>query len=387
VSRAGPAEARTAGTGMVAVYAAVFVDLLGFSMVLPVLPFHVGDLGGGGAWLGLVLAGYSLGQVVAAPVLGRLSDRCGRRPLLLLALAGSTVSLALAAVAQPLWLLLGARILAGICGGSIGVAHAYAADLTPARDLPRAMGNVGAAIGAAFTIGPALGALLASRGFPAVTLAAAGLALVNLLVAAATLPPAEPPSRGPADRSPVRSGSPTVVLLFAVFATTTAFVTMETTLGPSAQDQFGAGPAFVGWLMAAAGACLVVVQGAAAGRLGGHGTRGAARTCAAAAVLMAAGLVALPLAPVVAFVGAVLLVSAGYALLTPAIAALLVLTGDGRRHGARLGAGQSAASAARLSGPVLAGVLLDLRPGMPHLTAAGLAVAAAAALTSRHMPR
>jgi predicted MFS family arabinose efflux permease len=372
---------------MPAVYAAVFVDLLGFSMVLPVLPFHVRDLGGDGTWLGVVLAGYSLGQVVAAPVLGRLSDRYGRRPLLLLALAGSTMSLALAAVAQPLWLLLCARVVAGICGGSIGVAHAYAADLTPARDLPRAMGNVGAAVGAAFTVGPALGALLASHGFPAVTLAAAGLALVNLLIAAATLPEAEPPPSRPGAAAPVASGSSTVVLLFAVFATTTAFVAMETTLGPSAQDQFGAGPAFVGWLMAAAGACLVVVQGTAAGRLGGHTTRGATRVSAAAALLMAAGLAALPLAPIVGFVGAVLLISAGYALLTPAIAGLLVLTGDGRRHGARLGAGQSAASAARLSGPVLAGVLLDVRPGMAHLAAAGLAVAAAAALTGRRMPR
>jgi DHA1 family tetracycline resistance protein-like MFS transporter len=379
-----------ATAGMRVVYGVVFVDLLGFSMILPVLPFHVSGLGGDGTWLGVVLAGYSLGQVVAAPVLGRLSDRFGRRPLLLLALAGSTASLALAAVAEPLWLLFGARVLAGVCGGSIGVANAYAADLAPAGQLQRVMGNVGAAIGTAFMLGPALGALLAPRGFAAVTLAAAGIALVNLTFAWVTLPhdtrpaaAAEAPAHEPA--APGR-GSPPVALLAAVFATTVAFVAMETVLAPSAQRQFGAGPAFVGWLLAAAGACLIVVQAGLAGRLRSL-AGGVAGTGAAGALAMAVGLGVLPFAPVAGFVAAILLISAGYALVTPSVTSLLALAGADHHRGARLGAGQSAAAAGRLCGPVLAGVLLDLHPGVPQLAAAGFALAAAAALARRHMPR
>jgi MFS family permease len=150
-----------------ALYATVFVDLLGFTLILPSLPFRVTALGGDALWLGVVLTSYSLCQAVAAPVLGRLADRHGRRRLLLVSLAGSAASLALMGLAGGLWLLLVARALAGLCGGSIGVAQAFAADLAGLAGRTKAMGQVGAAIGLAFTIGPALGALAAPLGFAA----------------------------------------------------------------------------------------------------------------------------------------------------------------------------------------------------------------------------
>jgi DHA1 family tetracycline resistance protein-like MFS transporter len=370
---------------MAAVYAVVFVDLLGFAMVLPVLPFHVRDRGGSGLALGVVLAGYSLGQVAAAPALGRLSDRYGRRPLLLLALAGSTASLTLAALAQPLWLLFAARLLAGLCGGSIGVAHAYAADLAPPQQLRRVMGGVGAAVGAGFTLGPALGAVLAPYGFATVTLAAAGIALVNLVFALAVLASAEPSRPHPQARPSAagRSPGPVRAVLAAVFAVTVAFVAMETVLAPAAERQLGAGPAFVGWLLTAAGACLVAVQAVAAGPAR---RMDAAAVATAGALAIAVGLVLLPRAGAPAFVIAVLVVAIGYGLATPATSALLATAGSSATRGHRLGSGQAAAAAGRLSGPLVAGALLDVRPGAPALAAAGAAVAAAALLV-RRVPR
>ncbi|SDH17259.1 MFS transporter [Nonomuraea jiangxiensis] len=175
-------------SAQVVISATVFVDLLGFTVILPGLPFFAARLGADGAAFGLVMSAYSIAQFACAPLLGRLSDRYGRRPLVLLALAGSAVSLALTGAAgSPAWLL-ACRLLAGACGGSISVAHAYVADTVPAERRTGAMAQLGAAIGVAFVVGPALGALLAPWGFAASAYAAAALAAANLVAAAIWLP-------------------------------------------------------------------------------------------------------------------------------------------------------------------------------------------------------
>ncbi|MBF8194404.1 MFS transporter, partial [Nonomuraea sp. K274] len=185
--------------------ATVFVDLLGFTLVLPALPFYAADLGATGLWLGALMSAYSVAQLVAAPALGRLSDRYGRRPLVLLALAGSVLSMALTGLATSLGWLLACRMLAGACGGSISVAHAYLADAVPAERRTGAMAQMGAAIGLAFVIGPALGGLLAPWGFAACAYAAAGLAALNLAAALTWLPEPHPrpaPAKTPAHQPP-----------------------------------------------------------------------------------------------------------------------------------------------------------------------------------------
>jgi len=362
-----------------ALYATVFVDLLGFTLVLPSLPFRVTELGGDALWLGFVLTSYSLCQALAAPVLGRLADRHGRRRLLLVSLAGSAASLALMGLAGALWLLLVARAVAGLCGGSIGVAQAFAADLAGPAGRTKAMGRVGAAIGLAFTIGPAIGAAAAPLGFLATALIGAGLAAANLAFAAVTLPPSR--MGQPKKRTAGRRVAPWP-LLAAGFATMAAFVGMETTVAYLAAVRFGAGPTMVGVLLASAGLTLVAVQGflvaPAAHRWG------ETRIAAAGAMLMAVGLLAMPFVTEAPFVVAVLVVSAGNGLVTVTAASLLAAAGPATEIGARMGQGQAAASAARATGPLAAGALFDLAVVAPYLLGAALS-AGVTFLAARHM--
>jgi MFS transporter, DHA1 family, tetracycline resistance protein len=372
----------TGTRAQLALYATVFVDLLGFTLILPSLPFRVTKLGGDALWLGVVLTSYSLCQALAAPLLGRLADRHGRRRLLLLSLAGSTVSLALLGLVESLWLLLVARALAGLCGGSIGVAQAFTADLAGPAGRTKAMGRVGAAIGLAFTIGPALGALATPLGFATTALIGAGLAVANLVLAATTLPPGR--TERPKRRATTSRRIAPWPLLATGFATMTAFVGMETTVAYLAATRFDAGPAFVGVLLAAAGLVLTVVQGV----LVAPATQrwGEVRVTAASAVLMAIGLLTMPFLTEIPFVLAVLAVSAGNGLVTVTAASLLAAAGPAEHIGVRMGQGQSAASAARATGPLAAGALFDLAMIAPYLLGAALSTGVAVLAATRITP-
>jgi DHA1 family tetracycline resistance protein-like MFS transporter len=360
----------------------VFIDLLGFTIVLPSLPFHVTTLGGSGAWLGVVLTSYSLAQAFAAPVLGRLADRYGRRRLLLLSLLGTVASLALMGAAGALWLLIFARFVAGACGGSIGVAQAFVVDLSGPAGRAKAVGMVGASVGLAFTIGPAIGALAAPLGFSMIAWIAAGLAAVNLVVAHLVLPSDKrkagvaPPQPRPAGRRRMLAPWP---LLVTAFASMAAFVGMETTLAFLAEQRFGAGPAFVGWLLCAAGLCLVLVQGCAVAPAVKRW--GEPRIAVAGALLTAAGLGAAPFLPTEGFVVAVLVLSAGNGLVTASVASWLAGTGPAEERGARMGQGQSASAAARVVGPLQAGILFDIAAWAPYLVGTALSMMSAAVLS------
>lgn len=367
--------------------AVVFVDLLGLTLVLPTLPFHTADLGGTGLGLGLVLAAYSLAQAVAAPLLGRLADRFGRRRVLLLALAGSTVSLALMAFAPTVWLLVVSRLVAGACGGSIGVAHALAADWTTPERRTAAMGRLGMSIGAAFTIGPLLGAAASGVGFAAVALVGAGLSAGAWVLVWRALPavtPARTPTVtsvwGPRPRALTAGG-----LLVAAFAGMCALVAMETTIAFLAESRFDAGPGFVGLLLCAAGLAMTLVQG---GPLATAARRwGEVRVALGGALVMAVGLAAMPVVGAAAgLVGAVVLVAAGQGLLSTTVTSLLSRCAPARR-GELLGRAQSAAALGRLIGPVGAGALYDLGMALPFAVAAGLAVCAAVAVGAGRIAR
>lgn len=359
--------------------AIVFVDLLGFTLILPSLPFYVAELGGGGIWLGVLMTGYSLAQALFAPVLGRLADRYGRRRLLLLSLAGSALSLPAMGFAGSLWLLLAARVVAGICGGSIGVAQALAVDVTPPENRAKAMGQIGAAIGLAFTIGPGLGALSGSLGFATVASIAAGLAAANLIVAWQTLPHTPPRIR----RTTVATGPRPWALLIAGFTGMAAFVGMETTIAFLAADRFAAGPGFVGLLLCLAGLAMTIVQGTGIGpAVRRWGER---RVAIVGALLMAVGLISLPFVVQPVFVGAVVVLSVGNGLVTATVASMLAAAGPPESLGARLGEGQAAASAARVAGPLGSGALFDLTAWLPYLLGAALSAVTAVAATRKEM--
>ncbi|GAB3449453.1 MFS transporter [Actinophytocola sediminis] len=361
-----------------ALYATVFIDLLGFTLVLPSLPFRVTTLGGDPFWLGVVLTSYSVCQAIAAPILGRLADRHGRRRLLLVSLAGSATSLAVMGLAGSMWLLLLARAVAGLCGGSIAVAQAFAAELAGPAARTRAMGRVGAAIGLAFTIGPALGAAAAPLGFAATALIGAGLAAGNLVFAAIALPDNRT-SQPPRPKAGRRAAP--WPLLVTGFASMAAFVGMETTVAYLAATRFDAGPVMVGVLLASAGLVLVGVQGflvAPAARRWHE-----ARIAAAGAVLMAAGLLTMPFVGEVLFVVAALVVAAGNGMVTSTTASLLATAGPPTEVGARMGQGQAAAAIARAASPLAAGALFSLSVAAPYLLGAALSAGAAVTVSAR----
>ena len=181
-------------------FVTVFIDLVGFGIIIPFLAYYVESFGARAAVVGLLMSSYSLAQFLFAPVWGRLSDRIGRRPILLLGLTGSVVGFTLFGLAGTLWLLFVGRVLMGIFGATIPTAQAAVADVTAPQDRARGMGLIGAAIGLGFILGPALGGLLSNLSgvlrlslfernpYALPCLASAALAALNLIAAAAFRP-------------------------------------------------------------------------------------------------------------------------------------------------------------------------------------------------------
>lgn len=181
------------------IFAIVFVDLLGFSLILPLVPFYAKDFGASDTIVGLLVASYAAAQLIGAPILGRISDRVGRRPVLLISIIGTAVGFILLGFANQLWLLFLSRGLDGLTGGNISVAQAYITDITDEKNRARGLGLIGAAFGLGFIIGPALGGVLSTIGtnihtgslnwtyaLPALT--AAAIATINLVAVFIFLP-------------------------------------------------------------------------------------------------------------------------------------------------------------------------------------------------------
>ena len=194
------------------IFLTVFIDLIGFGIVLPLLPRYSEKFGAEGFMVGLIIASFSIMQFFFAPVWGRLSDRMGRRPILLLSTAGAVASYAMFALsASPalspgtaLTVLLASRVFAGICGANISVASAYIADVTPPEKRSRGMGLIGMAFGLGFILGPVIGALSASHfGLAGPGWVAAGICAANLVLAFFILGESRAPGSAPATRRPV----------------------------------------------------------------------------------------------------------------------------------------------------------------------------------------
>jgi DHA1 family tetracycline resistance protein-like MFS transporter len=370
--------------GLPVVYFTVFLDLVGFGIILPQLPYYAEAFGATGVWVGAILTAYSAAQLLGASILGRLSDRVGRRPVLLMSLAGSATSLLLSGLAGSLWLLLVARALAGLFGGSIAAAQAYIADVTTPSERAKYMGLLGASIGLGFVFGPALGSGLARFGFGAAAFTAAGLAAANLVFAFFRLPEtrsaeARQHSHARVDWSNFLDAlhHPSIGrLLAATFLSTLAFVAMETTFALLGEARLGLGASRLGFVFAYVGVVMVIVQGGLVGRLAPRFGERALAT--AGALVMAASLGALPLAPSI-WVALVPLagLAVGQGLTTPMLSTLLSRAADADEQGGTLGLGQSLAAAARAVGPIGAGWLYDRAVGAPYAAGAAVMVLAA----------
>lgn len=372
-----------AGTALLKpVYLAVFLDMVSFAVILPVLPFYAMNLGGAGLWLGILLTSYSVGKLLGATVAGRLSDRFGRKPLLIVGLLGSGVSFVLTGMAGSLVVLAIARGIAGLFGGTIATAQAYVADVTRPTERARYMGLLGASIGCGFIVGPGIGAALGGYGFVVVTSVAAVLALLNGLLAMFLI------SETPRQRDRASStwswhdlaAQPTsIVILGAMFLTLFAFVAMETTLAFVARAEFGLDERGFGMILVYVGVIMIIVQGGIVGRLvPRYGER---RLSAVGALLLGSSLFLLPFAQsfaaAMAFLG---FLAVGQGLVSPTLSTLLSRSTRAGLQGGMLGLGQSVASAARALGPVLAGWLYDQGPSWPFVLAGVAAMLAAVAL-------
>lgn len=394
--RVAPAAARQgAGNGQPAppgsrlgvLFFAVLVDLIGFGIVLPVLFFYAEDFGAGFSQIGLLYAVYSLVQLVMAPLWGRISDRVGRRPVIILGLLGSALAYVIFARADSLAMLFVSRIVGGIGGSTIPVAQAYIADVTPPGRRAGGLGLIGAAFGLGFVIGPALGGILygLSPGSPAAPgYTAAALCLANALAALVWLPESRRPGTSSGtSRFNLRAalaeaaGSGQIRLVLAGYlCITMAFATLQPTLSPLASERFDMGAREAGYLFALLGMVSVIVQGGLVRRLvPRYGERKVLRV---SAIPFCLGLLVLGFAttsPVL--LAGLVLIGIGYGGSIPTVLALLSRATDPGRQGAVLGLGQSTGSLARVVSPSLAGALLDVRLALPYLVGAMLILAAA----------
>jgi MFS family permease len=385
----------------------VFLDLVGFGIVIPILPYYVRSFGVGDVFIGLLAATYSLTQFLAAPTLGRASDRWGRRPVLVLSLAGSAVAWTVfglgdlvgdtAGAAAGVAVLFLARALAGAMGGNIAAAQAYVADVTPPEKRAGALGLVGASFSLGFIFGPAIGGALASEtavrvaaGLPVPIPAtpfslpafgAAAMSLVALVVAVGTL---EEPARhrvagarstlvvdfATALRDPALRG-----LVLAFFFVSVAFAGVQVMFIPFVADAsaYGFDASAAALLLTYVGVLGAVNQGILVGRLASR--FGSGRLAVAGATILCIALAALPFAPtlggalpplagppwltpeLVALLAVLGLLSFGNGLLNPSLAALVSSSTGADRQGTAFGVTQGAGSLGRTLGPPVAAAL------------------------------
>src|SRR5258706_3849341 len=369
----------------------IFIDFMGFGVVLPLLPFWAERLGAGAVGVGLILTIYALAQFIFTPVLGTLSDRYGRRPVILASLVIEALSLALSALAGSLAILLVARFISGLGASNIGSAQAVVADVTPVERRARGMGLIGAAIGLGFVIGPALGGLLAPLG-PAVPFWVAMLvALANALLVLRFLPETRRretacstvpfTNRGMGGvlagwrwvlRNPAVARLVVINLLF-----TGAFTAMEAVFPLFTQHSFGWKAIQNGYIFTYAGIVIVLMQGGLVGRLV---KRWGERSLLIAGLgMLAAGLALLSWSTNLALLLVALgIVSIGDGAVTPVVSALLSFASPPTRQGETLGLSQGVAGLGRIIGPLAAGSAFAIGgPGAPFFLGSALGVLAA----------
>jgi MFS transporter, DHA1 family, tetracycline resistance protein len=352
------------------VWTTVAVDLLGFGIIIPLLPLYATSFGASPVTIGFLFASYSLAQLVFSPIWGRISDRVGRKPIIMVTIAGSAIGSLTVGLAGTIPLLFLGRIIDGASGSSVAIARAVVADLAPPAERARLMGLLGAAFGVGFVVGPAIGALATIAGPSAPFLVAAAISSVNLVVTSVRLPQTVPTTAASDIPRPPMAGLVGRLLLVGLVAMT-AFSAFEATLGLLGRSRLDMADSTVALVFVGVGIVLVAVQALAVGPLVRRlGDTGALRLGLAANVV---GLLLLARAfgwpQLIAGLG---FLAAGQALLIPALASSLAGSVTSDRTGAVLGAQQSAVGLARVIGPAAGGALFAVDPGLPYLGAAAI---------------
>ena len=382
----------------------VFIDLIGFGIVIPFLSFYAREYGARGLTVGAVVGVYSIMQFFFAPVWGRLSDRIGRRPVLLISLTASCVGYFLFGIARSIPMLFASRVIAGAGGANIGTAQAYIADVTTPENRAKGMGIIGAAFGIGFICGPPLSGILAAVGtrrgmagnlLPGMT--AAGLSLTALLIAFFVLVESKRPD------AQVRSGVPPqfdgavwrslfthatlLAVIGALFLTLLAVAGMETSVTLHARDRFGFRQLDLAYFFLFMGVIVGTIQGGLIGRLAK--AAGETNLVAVGAAAFTGGLALVPfvfqvsLLYVVAF-----FIAVGQGLTYPSLTSLVTKATRPSEHGTMLGFATAIGSLARFLGPIVSGFFYDAA-GARGAFLAGASFTFAAfiiALWMRHLP-
>lgn len=342
--------------------AASFVDMVGFAMVLPLLPFYAGDMGATPFLIGVLVAAHPFAQVATAPLWGRLSDRWGRRPVILLGLSVAAVSYLLFGLAHALWVLLLSRLVQGAGGGITGVIQAYVSDSVQPRDRGKALGWLTAATSAGVMVGPVVGSLATRIAQEAPGLIAAGLAILNVAFAWKLLKePVVERHHGP--RRSVRRalaevfrhpGAPAHRMIWIYAAGMMAFMAMNSMLALFLGSRFGVTEGTVGYFYLYVGAISVLMR---AGVLGPLFTRlGEIRVLQLGALALAVGQALLPLSTNLWVLAAVIaLMPIGTSMLFPATSSQVSHHAPPGHVGQALGVQQAIGGVARMLGPIWAG--------------------------------
>jgi MFS family permease len=361
---------------LLVLFLTVFIDLIGFGMVIPFLSFYAREYGASGTTVGAVVGIYSIMQFFFAPIWGRVSDRIGRRPVILISLTASCAGYFLFGFAHSLSVLFVSRIIAGVGGANIGTAQAYIADTTTAENRAKGMGLIGAAFGMGFILGPPLSGILSTVGIhhglhgnllPG--LAAGSMSLLALLVALFVLGESKKPD------TTVRTGLPPQfdrrvwaelgqqrmlgAIMLTLFLMLLAVAGMETSVTLHARDRFHFTQLQLAYFFLFMGVIVAVIQGGLVGRLArAFGERSLIAVGTASytfGLLLVPTIWRVPLLYVVAF-----FVSIGTGLCYPCLTSLVTKVAPANEHGSMLGIATSVGSLARFVGPIVMGFLYDL---------------------------
>lgn len=366
---------------LLAIFLTVVIDLLGFGIVLPLLPLYADEWKASPTTIALLFTAFSALQFVSAPLWGRLSDRIGRRPVILIGLAGSCVSYALFAVAaidQLLVLLFVSRVTAGIFGGTISTAYAYIADVTTTEERGRGMALIGMAFGIGFTLGPAVGGFGHAIHPTAPGLIAAALSLIAFLYAWRKLPEPEghkpAPRRSWLDLGAFRDAmrAPTVgTILLLVFVTVTCFSLMESTVGLLGKRVYQLEFHEIGLLFTYLGFWTAFTQGFIVRRYMKH--VGETRYVILGTLILGGGMAAFALAPSLTWLIALSpLAVLGFGMVQPSLNSLLSRRSAKDVQGGIMGVNQSLQSLSRIVGPLIGLPLFGIDTRLPFWAGAAM---------------
>ncbi|MBK8615596.1 MAG: MFS transporter [Anaerolineales bacterium] len=347
----------------------VFIDLLGFSLILPLLPYYAETFSANQTTTGILIASYAVMQLIGAPILGRLSDRFGRRPVLLLSVFGTFLGFLLLGFANSLWMLFASRILDGLTGGNLSVAQAYISDVTDEKSRSKGLGMIGAAFGLGFIIGPVTGGLLSQWGYAVPAFAAAAISFINLILIYAWLPESLTEDK----RSQMTEKRPAVTLnalivafkrpftgsiLITRFFFGLAFAIFQTIFSLYALAKFNLTARDTGFVLTYVGVLSVIVQGFLVGRLTNRFREDLLITVSV--VLMGISLLGWALAPSVLWLYIIMTPTAlSGGLLNTLLSSTLTKAVAPQEIGGILGLSAAVESSTRIIAPLLGGVLLQ----------------------------